>query len=92
MNVHGLFLYKRHLSTHIKFRGNRIFRLKNFRGNRIFRPKNFGENRIFFIYLSHFQIFVSSAPKYRKEIWNEEYLNAKIYDKFSILTPPISSF
>lgn len=46
MNVHGLFLYKRYLSTHIKFWGNRIFRPKNFRGN-----------RIFFIYLSHFQTF-----------------------------------
>ena len=57
MNVHGLFLYKKRLSTHIKLRGNRIFRLKNFRGNRIFRHKKFRGNRIFFIYLSHFQIF-----------------------------------
>ena len=46
MNAHGLFLYKKRLSTHIKFRGNRIFRLKNFRGNRIFHPKNFRGNRI----------------------------------------------
>lgn len=28
MNAHGLFLYKRHLSTHIRFRGNRIFHIK----------------------------------------------------------------
>ena len=46
MNVHGLFLYKKRLSTHIKLRGNRIFRLKNFRGNRIFRHKKFRGNRI----------------------------------------------
>lgn len=25
MNAHGLFLYKKRLSTHIKFRGNWIF-------------------------------------------------------------------
>ena len=57
MNAHGLFLYKRHLSTHIRFRGNRIFLHKNFRGNRIFLHKKNQGNRIFFIYLSHFQIF-----------------------------------
>ena len=55
MNVHGLFLYKRYLSTNIKFWGNRIFRHKNFRGN-----------RIFFIYLSHFQLIKYIALKRTK--------------------------
>lgn len=67
MNVHGLFLYKKRLSTHIKLRGNRIFRLKNFRGNRIFYPKNFRGNRIFFIYLSHFQIFFVSLHRNKEK-------------------------
>lgn len=67
MNAHGLFLYKRYLSTHIKFRGNRTFRHKNFRGNRIFRPKKNQENRIFFIYLSHFQIFFVSLRQNKEK-------------------------
>ena len=50
------FCTKKRLSTHIKFRGNRIFRLKNFRGN-----------RIFFIYLSHFQIFLYLCTKYTEK-------------------------
>lgn len=46
MNVHGLFLYKKRLSIHIKLRGNRTFLLKKNRGNGIFRHKNFRGNRI----------------------------------------------
>ena len=46
MNVHGLFWYKKRLSTHIKLRGNRTFLLKKNRGNGIFRHKNFRGNRI----------------------------------------------
>ena len=34
MNAHGLFLYKKRLSTHIKFRGNRTFLLKKKSGER----------------------------------------------------------
>ena len=47
MNVHGLFWYKKRLSTHIKLRGNRTFLLKKNRGNGIFRHKNFRGNGIF---------------------------------------------
>ena len=36
MNAHGLFLYKKRLSTHIKFRGNRTFLLKKIGGTEYF--------------------------------------------------------
>ena len=39
MNAHGLFLYKKRLSTHIKLRGNRTFLLLKNRGNGIFLLK-----------------------------------------------------
>ena len=47
MNVHGLFLYKKRLSTHIKLRGNRTFLLKKNRGNRTFLLKKNRGNGIF---------------------------------------------
>ncbi len=42
MNVHGLFWYKKRLSTHIKLRGNRTFLLKKIGGTEYFAIKIFG--------------------------------------------------
>ena len=63
MNVHGLFLYKKRLSTHIKLRGNRTFLLKKNRGNGIFLQKKIRELNFSHISISFSVIFRIFAAK-----------------------------
>lgn len=63
MNAHGLFLYKKRLSIHIKFRGNRTFLLKKNRGNGIFLLKKIRELNFSHISISFSVIFRIFAAK-----------------------------
>lgn len=81
MNAHGLFLYKRYLSTHIKFRGNRIFFHKNFQGNRIFLHKKIeGIGYSSFISLI-FRYFFVSLHRNKESNMERRIFKRKIYDK-----------
>ena len=63
MNAHGLFLYKKRLSTHIKFRGNRTFLLKKIGGTEYFCLKKFRELNFSHISISFSVIFRIFAAK-----------------------------
>ena len=81
MNAHGLFLYKKRLSTHIKFRGNRTFLLKKNRGNGIFLlKKNPGIELFSYIHLI-FSYFSYLCSKIKERNMEQRIFKRKIYDK-----------
>lgn len=81
MNVHGLFLYKKRLSTHIKLRGNRTFLLKKKSGERnISAKKNPGIELFSYIHLI-FSYFSYLCSKIKERNMEQRIFKRKIYDK-----------
>ena len=81
MNVHGLFLYKKRLSTHIKFRGNRTFLLKKKRGNGIFLLKKIPGIELFSYIHLIFSYFSYLCSKIKERNMEQRIFKRKIYDK-----------
>ena len=81
MNVHGLFLYKKRLSTHIKLRGNRTFLLKKNRGNGIFLLKKFLGIELFSYIHLIFSYFSYLCSKIKERNMEQRIFKRKIYDK-----------
>ena len=81
MNVHGLFLYKKRLSTHIKLRGNRTFLLKKNRGNGIFLLKKFPGIELFSYIHLIFSYFSYLCSKIKERNMEQRIFKRKIYDK-----------
>ena len=81
MNAHGLFLYKKRLSIHIKFRGNRTFLLKKNRGNGIFLLKKFPGIELFSYIHLIFSYFSYLCSKIKERNMEQRIFKRKIYDK-----------
>lgn len=81
MNAHGLFLYKKRLSIHIKFRGNRTFLLKKNRGNGIFLLKKIPGIELFSYIHLIFSYFSYLCSKIKERNMEQRIFKRKIYDK-----------
>lgn len=81
MNAHGLFLYKKRLSTHIKLRGNRTFLLKKIGGTEYFCLKNFRELNFFSYIHLIFSYFSYLCSKIKERNMEQRIFKRKIYDK-----------